>query len=633
MLKLAKRACACLLALIFLFAMLPVFALHADAAEDSTMVESTLNFTTMNAISEGSTNEQKAESKQKVQQKLLEEGAFEVSNLFLVGNWETIVNPGGYNGVGYFVQKVEAAEGETIQNAVLNLGYWVASGDPQGYVEVYVSADSKNYTKVWEQKEGDGDAFTTATRRSETIELPVKEGQTVIYVKVAMEHWSTYEGAGVAFSTVTLNRTEQKPVDNTKPPEECTMVTASHNFNGLQKGEVTAEDIGAVGEQNMFYLIDDVPLLSPRNGYEPASATWKLDAAEGEVLNDCVLTIVGRTYFITESVKDDNYLKVYASGDGLNYTLVEEFHSNDNPDDAQRFTVDLTEAVKGYTQAYVKLEWLVFDSPHIFGIRSVTLTGNTAGIDNSGGEPAKMVISNVQSFTSLPVGEADATALNAYKTANLMFGYNKTPLLTAREAGEDAYVTWKLTSLEGETFEDCYLTLIGKVGWVDPEKKDTTSMKISISTDGEKYSEVKELLPGEDQSDSQLVTIDLSAQAYGLTELYIKVYFSSKDDPSCMGLRGMALVANAGTDYELYTPELEDRVITDEEMEKLNGTASGEETEGTQATSKPTESKEPDDVGGNEADSSWYLWVVIGVAAVVVIVCVVIGISRKKKTS
>lgn len=630
MMKLAKRAFACTLALIFVLAMLPISALSV-AADGATTVESTLNFAAMNAIPEGSTNEQKAESKEKVKQKLLEEGAFEVSNLFLVGNWETIVNPGGYNGVGYFVQKVEAAPGETIESAVLSLGYWVADGAPQGYVEVHVSADSKNYTKVWEQTEGNGDAFTTATRRGETIELPVEEGQTVIYVKVAMEHWNTYEGAGVAVSTVTVNPKVQKPVDTNKAPEECTMVTASHNFNGLQKGEVSAEDIGAVEEMNMFYLIDDVPLLSPRNGYEVASATWKLDAAEGEPLHDCVLTIVGRTFFVAESVKDDNYLKVYASGDGLNYTLVEDFRANDNPDDTQKFTVDLTEVVKGYSQAYVKLEWLVFDSPHIFGIRSVTLTGNTAGVASSDGAPTKMVVSNVQSFTSLPVGEADATALNAFKTANLMFGYNKTPLLTAREAGEDAYVTWKLTAANGETFEDCYLTLIGKVSYVDPEKKDSTSMKISISTDGEKYSEVKKLTPVDDQSDTQTVTIDLSAQSYGLTELYIKVYFSSKDDPSCMGLRAMALVANAGADYELYTPELEDRVITDEEMNGQGGEDSTDATEPSQNETQPTQSTQPGNTAG-DAGNGWILWVVIGAAAVVVVVCVVIGISRKKKT-
>ena len=335
------------MALALLMAVLPA---GIFAAEELTMVESLLDFTTMGAISEST-----PDSKAKAAKKLVDNGAVEAENLFLVGNWETIVNPGGYNGVGYYVQKAEAAQGETIENATLNLGYWVANGDPQGYIQVYVSADNENYTMVYEQNEGNGEAFTTATRRTETITLPVEEGQTEIYVKIAMEHWNTYEGAGVAYSKLVLNAAI-KSVDDDKAPEDCTMVSVSHNFNALTPGEVSAEDIGAVDESNMFFGIDGVTLLSPRNGYEIASATWLLEAAENEPLHDCVLTIVGRTFFVNPEVKDDNYLKVYASKDGLNYTEVKDFRANENPDDTQRLVVDLTEAVGGSGQAYVKLE-------------------------------------------------------------------------------------------------------------------------------------------------------------------------------------------------------------------------------------------------------------------------------------
>ena len=53
---------------------------------------------------------------------------------------------------------------------------------------------------------------------------------------------------------------------------------------------------------------------------------------------------------------------------------------------------------------------------------------------------------------------------------------------------------------------------------------------------------------------------------YGLSKVYIRIYWTSKDDPSAMGLRSASLVANAGANYELFTPEPENRVITDMEM-------------------------------------------------------------------
>lgn len=609
MMKKIKCAGAWLLTLVMVLSAFGVAA-RADNS-GSTMVESVLNFLAMDPIAEGSTNAEREQSRQAARERLLQAGALEVENLFLKGNWETIVNPGGYNGVGYYVQKVEAVPGETIGNAVLNLGYWVATGDPQGYVQVYTSTDNRDYTLVWEQREGNGDPFNGASRRSESIELPVEQGQTVLYVKVAMEHWNTYEGAGVAYSSLTINASSGI-VETDKTPEECTRVTNSYNFNGLTQGEVSAEDIGAVEESNMFYGIDDVLLLTPRNGYEVASATWMIEAAPGEPLNDLVLNIIGRTWFVTESVKDDNYLRVYASVDGVQYQQMHEFRSNDNPDDTQRFTVDLTEAVQGHARAYVKLEWLVFDSPHIFGIRSVSLTANTAGVDEGGEQGSKMAFSNIQSFTSLPVGEADAAALDAFKSANLMFGYNNTPLLTASEAGEDAYATWKLSAPEGVSFEDLYLVLIGRFGYVNADKKDTSSMQVFLSLDGEKYNEVRRISPTDDPSDRQQITIDLSAQTYGLQECYVRIYWRSEDDPSAMGLRVMALVANAGEDYAQYLPELVDRDLSGEE--------------------NPPEPTQPAPSGEPQTPAPFHAgWIVAAAAAAVVIVAAVIVLLRRKK--
>lgn len=626
MLQYVKRVCALCLTVVLVLTVLTPMGLRVRAEEEkteenTTMVQQNLYFTQMNRIDEG--RDEKA-NKEKVRDALLAAGAYECENLFLAGNYETIVNPGGYKKQGYYVQKVSAAEGETIETATVNLGYWICDkneSDPnaqQGYVQIWVSTDNVNYELVWEDNKGNGPAFNHS-RKTATVELPVTDGQKDIYVKYVMEHWNTYEGAGVAYSTVTLNVSE-RPVQTDKQPHELTMVTGNFNFNTLNKGEITAADIGAMEESNLYYCIDDVPLLSPRNGYELASATWLLKAAEGEPLTDCVVTITGRTWWVDEKVKDQHYLKVYASYDGINFTEVQDLRATDNADDTQRFTVDVSEVVAGYAKAYIKLEWMVFDSPHLFGIRSVNIVGNTVGIDPSG-ENNRMAVSNVQSFTSLPVGKVDTATLNAVKSANLMFGYNKTPLLTPEEAGEDAYVTWKLSTPEGESFANLYLTLIGKVAFVDESLKDSTKLTVSISTDGgDSYSEIEEFVPGEDLSDKREMVLDLSAQTAGLTEVLVRVYFSTKDDPSCLGLRCMALVGNADAGYVDFTPELEDRVITDEEM----GISEPTEPE---ATAKPTEpvTQQPEPSG-----NTWIIWVVIAAVAVVAVVVVLVLKNKKK---
>ncbi|MBR4235507.1 MAG: hypothetical protein IKR85_05525 [Clostridia bacterium] len=527
----------------------------SDATVQGHEVKSVLDFAGMNAIAEGATAEEKAASKAAAKEALLAAGAVDADNLFLKGNHETVVNPGGYNGPGYFIQKAEALEGETIENAKLDLDYWVADGDPQGYVEIYASADGEEYTLVFRQRQGNGSPWEPTTKQRVTLLLPAAEGQKEIYVKAVMEHWNTYEGAAISSSAITVNKAPTEKVETALSPEELTMVSRTYYFNGLVAGEVEASDIGAVDERNMFFGIDGVPLLSPRNGYETASATWQLSAEEGQPLDDCILTIVGRTWWQNPDVKDDNYLKVFVSVDGDSYTLAQEFHATDDEDDTQRFTVDLSDFVSGYPQAFVKLEWLVFDSPHIFGIRSITLSGNLSGVRKGGGESGKMAIVNVQNFTDLEEGEAEKDDLDAYKTANLVFGYNGTQLLTQCEAGEDAYVTWLLKAAEGETFEDCHLMLTGRFSYTDASFKDSSAIRIYLCTDGQKYNKVREIVPSEDASDDQKYLFDFTDQVYGLSEVYVRVYWTSEDDPSMLGLKTAALVANTGEDYLLYLPE------------------------------------------------------------------------------
>ena len=557
-------------------------------------------------------------------------GAIYESNMYFGIDGVPLLSPRNGYEIASATWLLEAAEGEPLHNCLINIVgrtfYVNESVKNDNYLKVFASPDGKNYTLVKEFRANSNPDFSQnfLVDLSEAV-----KGSGKAYIKL---EWLVFDSPhifGIRGITIVGNSIgkkvsfgiggggQKKPVDLSIPHEECMKVELSQNFNTLTAGEVTAEDLGAVDEMNMYFGIDGVPLLSPRNGYEIASATWKLETEGKDPLYDCLLTIVGRTFYVTESVKDDNYLKVYASADGVNYTLVKDFRSNDNPDDTQRFTVDLTDVVKGNGQAYVKLEWLVFDSPHIFGIRSVTVTGNTAGIDNSGGASAKVAITNIQEFSQLPVGPADKDALLAYKSANLCYGYNNIGLLTASEAGEDAYVTWVLDAKKGEPFEDCYLTLVGRCGYINQELAEKSELSIQFSSDGENYSTVTTLKPTEPAGDLQTFFIDLSAQSYGLSKIYLRLYWKSQDDPSGIGLRAVSLVANAGEDYGLFTPNVLRDKLT------LN------DGDNADAPVKPGDNSE--ELPKKEGKDNALVWIIAGGAAAVAVIASAVAILRKKR--
>ena len=108
MLQKTKRICALCLALVLVLGTLPTVALADEEKTSRTPVQSILDFTTMPRIAEGANAEGNQQNKEKVRDTVLAAGAVECENLFLAGNFEVIVNPGGYQGEGWFTQKVSA---------------------------------------------------------------------------------------------------------------------------------------------------------------------------------------------------------------------------------------------------------------------------------------------------------------------------------------------------------------------------------------------------------------------------------------------------------------------------------------------------------------------------------------------
>lgn len=342
--------------------------------------------------------------KNEVRQDLMGYGLYDCGNVQVGGNYGNVATPGGYAGEGYVVHKLSAPKGQTFLSAQLDLRYWAynVGGNKPGYVQILASADGLTYTEL-AKVEGSSDKSSVQTYRAE---LPMAVGAAAVYVKVVMQHWESYEGAAVKKITINgkipagVNENEGNGESEDEGNGEDTdegegTVTAQHkvevhqDFSDLAFGEVTAEQIGATGESNLYFGIDGVALLTPRGGYETAYGVWKVSAIKGETLEDAVFCFVGRTWYITVDQKENNALKILVSTDGSDFTEAECYRSNENADDTQVFQVDLTEYVAGSSQVYVKMEWLLFDSPHIMGIRSVTLTGNTRGKVGAGDEGAQ----------------------------------------------------------------------------------------------------------------------------------------------------------------------------------------------------------------------------------------------------
>lgn len=523
-----------------------------------------------------------------VRKDLMSYGLHDCGNVQIGGNYGNVATPGGYRGEGFVVHKLSAPDGQTLVSAKLDLRYWAynASGSNPGYLKVMASTDGVTYTELTTIN---GES-SKSTVQSYIVDLPMAAGAKAIYVKVVMQHWESYEGTAVKKITITGRiPAEDGEISNGETGEKH-RVEAFHAFSDMAFGEVEAGDIGADTESNMYFGIDGVALLTPRGGYETACAVWKLSAAKGETLDDAMFRFVGRTWYMTPDQKDNNTLKVLVSTDGENFTEVHCYKSNDEQSDTQVFELDLTEYASGASDVYVKMEWLLFDSPHVMGIRSVTLIGNRNGVEDTSNQPERTPVSNVKSFTSLKSGTVNASDIQAVKCANMVFGQNGTALLMAAQSGQDAFAIWELKAAEGETFDNGYLTLVGKITYSDEAKKDYTFMKILVSTDGEHYAEVETLRPVADDSDTLKYVGDLSGYIRGCSKVYVKLFLFTEEDPSVMGLRSLSLVGNTGNDYDSYTPPIEDVQLPEQKPTEPEQT----EPPQTEPATEPTaEQKEP----------------------------------------
>ena len=167
-----------------------------DAPEEViTSVTGSLNFAQMSVI---------GEDMAAVAENIKALGAVDASNLISGSNGDyKFVGGKGYNGEGYYVQKLEAGEGKVFaENAVLDLTYRITSADPLGYVTVESSVDNIYYDVCAEFTEATGAGFSNDARANAKIELNCA-GAEAVWVRVKMQHWTSPDGAAVDSSTIT----------------------------------------------------------------------------------------------------------------------------------------------------------------------------------------------------------------------------------------------------------------------------------------------------------------------------------------------------------------------------------------------------------------------------------------------
>lgn len=313
-----------MLALLVVLALL-VSLTAATVSADET-VTSTLDCTTLAPSTDAAT----------VQETLKNAGVVEASNVVIEDMYNPMICTLGYQGEGYFVQKIEAGEGKVFAAApVLTLNYRLASADPMGYIKVEGSIDGVTYYPFAELTEATGTHHAAENRGTVNVTLNGGEGFSTVWVKISMQHWTSQDGAAVDSSVITAS-VKAAPDDAPVVPENavssnCDFTTLTPTAGGAESNAVL-ESMGIiVPEGSNWQIVDHFSVcIIPKDGYQKTYYIQTLDAGEGKVLaEDATLDL---SYALAAKDKnvdtgeifdyDVGWIVVYASTDGENYEEV-----------------------------------------------------------------------------------------------------------------------------------------------------------------------------------------------------------------------------------------------------------------------------------------------------------------------
>ena len=328
--KKSRSLVAMLMAIVLL---LSVSAVSAFAADET--VTSVLDFTTLTP----------GEDFAAVTAAVKGLGAVDCVNLVVGDCYNPTLTGKGYNGEGYFIQKIEAGEGKVFAEApVVTLNYRITNADPLGYIKVQGSIDGVTYYDFANLNTATGDAWTAEAKATADVVLNGGEGSSTVWVKVSMQHWGGPDAACVDKCTVT-GKVQEGTGNVPVIPEN--QISSEVNFEALSefghidnpsKGDPAAtkakmEELGLIIPERIGWFEaaeDDVNhdwvlqscyhvFLTPFDGYQNCAYIQKLEAGEGKVLEaDAKLTL---KYWLAV-VGDPSYIVVEVSTDGQTWNEV-----------------------------------------------------------------------------------------------------------------------------------------------------------------------------------------------------------------------------------------------------------------------------------------------------------------------
>lgn len=354
--------------LILLMAALSLWTVSAAA---DTQLRNTLDFSTMPQ------QDNTADSVRIIK----EAGAFDAVNLFVAGNHTPVANPGGYTGEGYYIQMLDAGAGSTLRDVYLDLVYWVGTADPQGYLKVYVSTDNLNYSEIFAQTEGNGDPWNPATMQQATIPVALEEETRIVYVKVVMQHWTTWEGAAVKISTLrgTAENGAADVPTPTQPDDVPHMkIESTFDFSAMATDAVKEEvrqDLKSYG----LYDCGNVQIggnfgnVATPGGYAGEGyVIHKLTAPEGHTFLGAQLDL--RYWAYNTSQAQPGYLVVSASVDGQHFEELLKLDGAAHKSSVQTCILELPMAA-GAGEIYVKVTMQHWESYEGAAVKKMTIIG------------------------------------------------------------------------------------------------------------------------------------------------------------------------------------------------------------------------------------------------------------------
>ncbi|MBQ2939146.1 MAG: hypothetical protein IJE00_02145 [Clostridia bacterium] len=478
-------------------------------------------------------------------------GAMEVNNLQLENSYFGFAHPSGYAGAGYIIVKLEAGEGKVFASApVVDLTYWLAVNDPQGYLTVEGSLDNETYYEFYKDSTGAGGQYQLSAQINKQITLTGAEGAAVAYAKITVEHWGAPHCGGIqkiVFNGATMadpnaggndddEDDDQQGGEDT--PVETVDITNELDFTTLTKASDATDAIlglGAIAANGLCIEDCYYPFAAPQGGYAPAYYIQTLSAGTDKVFAEAPVFTINYRMSTTDPLSK---IKIEASIDGETYyefaTISEGLGDSYTLDCLGTKTIVL-EGAEGASVVYVKVTAERFGGHDAAGIDSSVIDAkvpaDVAGDDDEDEDQGEDIpttfITETLDFSKLGknLGDASASVIAAgavdAKGVCVEDCYSK--FLAPKDGFAPAYYIQKLSAGEGKTFVSApTFTINYRMAGSSP----LSTIKIEASIDGETYYEfatISEDLGASftlDCKGSKIITLD---GAEGASEVYVKV--------------------------------------------------------------------------------------------------------------